>query len=81
VIWENNETISVSVDGLAVGTYNYTILVWSSQNDVVIDTVVVNVLASPLRTTLFVITIGSLGVVTVFTLLILKKYKLDSGEE
>jgi len=44
--WTSDTPIKINVDGLAVGTYNYTIVVSDMFNNTVIDTVFVNVTSS-----------------------------------
>ena len=73
-IWQNDEVIRVNVDGRTSGTYNYTIVVWSSIDDIATDTVFVSVLPSPIRIVLFVGSLGFLGVIALFSILILKGY-------
>jgi hypothetical protein len=42
-VWSNGSTISIAVDGLSTGTYNYTIIAADASSNVVTDTAFVTV--------------------------------------
>lgn len=75
-LWNSSaEAISANVDGLALGTYRYRIVVTDTSGNSISDEVVVTVLAEPPNYFLslsFIITLGSVVVMVVVVILIIR---------
>ncbi|MBE0527085.1 MAG: hypothetical protein IH631_09095 [Candidatus Thorarchaeota archaeon] len=71
----NTSSISMSLDGLQLGSYNFTITVQDTANNTVSDTVDVTVVQAGFEITqimVIIISIGSIGVIVVVIVLLVK---------